>query len=407
MEEVKWTPEQLQAIEEKGENILVAAGAGSGKTAVLVERIIQKIIKDKIDIDKILVVTFTNAAAAEMRERILEAIYKKLEKEPDNEHLQKQIVLLGKANISTIDSFCLDIIKNNFYELDIAPNCRIGDETEIIIIKQETIEEVFEELYENEDKDFMKLLDIYEGYRTDDNLKELILKIYNYIQSSPFPEEWLNEKVEEFNISDDEEISETKWGQVIINEYKEIIEDGIKKLENILKASRRFVEMDKWNLILEADINEYNEILKQNNWNDLCSKSFSLNYIKWASDKKIDLDIKDVAKQVRDDVKESIKEAREKFLISNSEQINKDIRDMYKILDSIRNIVISFSNLFETKKRDKNIIDFNNIEHFALNILLKKDEEGNYAPTEVAKKYRDRYEEIAIDEYQDSNRVQE
>ena len=193
MGEVKWTTEQLQAIEEKGENILVAAGAGSGKTAVLVERIIQKIIKDKIDIDKILVVTFTNAAAAEMRERILEAIYKKLEENPENEHLQKQIILLGKANISTIHSFCLDVIKNNFYEINVSPNFRIGDETEIAIIKQDTIEEVFEELYEKEDKDFIQLLDLYEGYRTDDNLKELILKIYNYIQSSPFPEDWLRE----------------------------------------------------------------------------------------------------------------------------------------------------------------------------------------------------------------------
>ena len=152
MSEVKWTLEQEQAIYEKGENILVAAAAGSGKTAVLVERIIQKVIKDKIDIDKILVVTFTNAAAAEMRERILEAIYKKLEELPDDKHLQKQIILLGKANISTIHSFCLDVIKNNFYEIDISPNFRIGDTAEIELIKQETIEEVFEKLYENEDE---------------------------------------------------------------------------------------------------------------------------------------------------------------------------------------------------------------------------------------------------------------
>ena len=179
MSEVRWTLEQGMAIGEKGENILVAAAAGSGKTAVLVERIIQKIINDKIDIDKILVVTFTNAAAAEMRERILEAIYKKLDDNPEDEHLQKQIVLLGKYNISTIHSFCLDVIKNNFYEINVSPNFRIGDTAEIDLIKQEAIEEVFERLYEEENQDFIKLLDTYEGYRNDDNLKSMILKIYN------------------------------------------------------------------------------------------------------------------------------------------------------------------------------------------------------------------------------------
>ncbi len=408
MGEVKWTNGQLQAIEEKGQNILVAAGAGSGKTAVLVERIIQKIIKDKMDIDKILVVTFTNAAAAEMRERILEAIYKKLEETPEDGHLQKQIILLGKANISTIHSFCLDVIKNNFYELNVSPNFRIGDEAEIALIKQETLEEIFEQLYENEDEDFIKLLDIYDGYRNDDKLKELILKIYNYIQSSPFPMEWLNEKVEDFNIAKEQEIAKTKWGQIIINEYKEIVQDGIKKLKNVISNSRRFDEMEKWNNIMQSDINEYNRIIMQeNNWDDLCNKAYSIEYLKWPSDKKVDLEIKDTAKQVRDTVKKNIAKARDAYLSYNSEEIKQDTKYMYTILSTIKNIILEFSNLFESKKREKNIIDFNNIEHFALEILAKRNENGEYEPTEVAKKYREKFEEIAIDEYQDSNMVQE
>ena len=143
---VKWTNEQLQAITEKGSNILVAAGAGSGKTAVLVERIINKIINEKIDIDKLLVVTFTNAAAGEMRERVLEAIYKKLDEDPENENLQRQITLLNKASICTIDSFCLDVVRNNFYELEnISPNFRISDTSEIELLKQEVIDDIFEE----------------------------------------------------------------------------------------------------------------------------------------------------------------------------------------------------------------------------------------------------------------------
>ena len=192
--EVKWTEEQKQAIYEKGSNILVAAAAGSGKTAVLVERIINKIINENIDIDKLLVVTFTNAAASEMRERVLNAIYKKIDEEPENEKLQKQIILLNRASICTIDSFCLDVVKNNFFEIDIGQNFRIGDTTEIEILKQDVLEDLFEEKYEAEDEDFTKLINTYTSYKDDTPLKELILKIYTYIQSNPFPEKWLKEK---------------------------------------------------------------------------------------------------------------------------------------------------------------------------------------------------------------------
>ena len=177
-----WTKEQLSAIQDKGNNILVAAAAGSGKTTVLVERIIRKIIDDKIDIDKILVVTFTNAAASEMRERVLEAIYKKIEETPDNMHFQKQTVLINKCNISTIHSFCLEVIKNNFYEISISPNFRVADQTEIEILKQEVLEEIFEEKYLAEDKEFLDLINTYTSYREDDSLKEIILKTYRFIR---------------------------------------------------------------------------------------------------------------------------------------------------------------------------------------------------------------------------------
>ena len=193
-----WTEEQKNAIHQKNSNILVAAAAGSGKTAVLVERIIQKIIHDGIDIDKLLVVTFTNAAASEMRERVLEAIYKRLDAEPEDENLQKQIILLGKSHICTIHAFCLEVIKNNFFEIDLSANFRIGTEEEIEILKQEVLEDVFEKLYEEENEDFAKLIDTYTGYRGDEPLKEMILKIYRFIQSAPFPNEWLAEKIDMF-----------------------------------------------------------------------------------------------------------------------------------------------------------------------------------------------------------------
>ncbi|MCI8352545.1 MAG: UvrD-helicase domain-containing protein [Clostridia bacterium] len=155
---------------------------GSGKTAVLVERIINKIVNEKIDIDKILVVTFTNAAASEMRSRIMEAIYKYLDENPEDEHMQKQVILMGKSNICTIHSFCLEVIKNNFYEIDVSPNFRIGDQTEIELLKQEVLEDIFELKYENEDEEFLKLINTYTNYIGDEALKNLILKIQRFIR---------------------------------------------------------------------------------------------------------------------------------------------------------------------------------------------------------------------------------
>lgn len=155
---------------------------GSGKTAVLVERIINKIVNEKIDIDKILVVTFTNAAASEMRGRIMEAIYKYLDENPEDEHMQIQVILMGKSNICTIHSFCLEVIKNNFYEINVSPNFRIGDQTEIDLLKQDVLEDIFDEKYESENEEFINLINTYTNYRKDEELKDLILKIYRFIR---------------------------------------------------------------------------------------------------------------------------------------------------------------------------------------------------------------------------------
>ncbi len=198
-----WTKEQEKAIYQKGNNILVAAAAGSGKTAVLVERIINKITNENIDVDKLLVVTFTNAAATEMRERILDAIYSKLEKNPNDLRLQRQIVLLNKSHISTIHAFCLEVIKNNFYKTNISPNFRLANTPEIELLRMEVLEDVFNDLYEENNEDFKKLIDTYCGYRDDDNLKDIIMKIYKFIQSMPYPEEWLKTQVEKFNLTTD------------------------------------------------------------------------------------------------------------------------------------------------------------------------------------------------------------
>ena len=402
MAEVKWTNEQLQAIQEKNSNILVAAAAGSGKTAVLVERIIHKIIDEQMDIDKILVVTFTNAAASEMRERILEAIYKKLEENPENVHLQRQIILLNKASICTIHSFCLDVIHNHFYEIDLPSNFKIADTAEIDLLKQEVLDDLFEQKYTENDKDFIELLENYTNYRGDEALQELVLKIYKFIQSSPFPLKWLQEKLELLKI-EDKDISQTIWGKLIIQTVDDDIQESIMQLEVTKSKMALYPEMTKFYQTISEDIINLQDLQKYNFWDELYIKLLNFNFSKWPVDKKVINDLKEDSKEIRDKVKKHIKEKTAKLLSCSQEQAVKDLKIITPILENLSNLVTEFTKNFAEKKKEKNCIDFNDIEHFALKILL--DENNN--PTEVAKKYKEKFEEIAIDEYQDSNLVQE
>ena len=408
MSEVEWTKEQLKAIEEDRNNVLVAAAAGSGKTAVLVERIINKTINKNIDIDKLLVVTFTNAAASEMRERILEELYKKIDENPENENLQRQLTLLSKASICTIHSFCLDVIKNNFYEIGISPNFRIAEETELEILKLETIEELFEEKYEKDDNNFLKLVDVYGTYLLDDNLKNLVLEIYNFIQSNPFPNDWLEEKVNEFNIKNkfNSDFSLNSWGKVILENVKEEILDCKLNLEKVYKDLLKYPELEKFSLAIYSDIEKTNKILNTSNWDELYNLKEEAKFETWPTDRKITLEAKNIAKDKRDRIKTKYNNALD-IINCNSKDANLDTYEMYDLLNSLKELVFEFEKRLIENKKEKNIIDFSDIEHYALKILLEKDESGKYVPTQIAKKYQNKFKEIAIDEYQDSNLVQE
>lgn len=368
---------------------------------------INKIIKEKIDINQLLIVTFTNAAASEMREKILEAIYKKIEEEPENKNLQKQIVLLNDANISTIHSFCLEVIKNYFYEIGISPNFRIGDNAEIKLLKQETLEEVFEELYEEENKDFIKLVDTYCGYRNDNQLRELVLKIYNYSQSMPFPMEWISENVDKFNITNKTDFSQTEWGKLLIKNFKEEAQSAVTALKTVKNELKEDSELEKYYITILEDIEKIEKLLKQDSWDDIYNLICNLQFEKWPISRKIQSELKDKSKQIRDKVEKPIKNFRDTIFIYKSKEAIEDIYDMYKILNILEKVILKFSNKYQENKKEKNIIDFSDIEHFALKILVKKDENDNYIPTEVAKIYKEKFKEIAIDEYQDSNLVQE
>jgi len=362
-----------------------------------------------------LVVTFTNAAASEMRERILDAIYKKIEENPENIHLQKQITLLNKASICTIHSFCLDVIRNYFYEIDISANFQIGDSSEMEILKQETLEDLFEEKYIKKDEDFLQLLDTYANYRGDEDLKELILKIDNQIQSSPFPKEWLEEKVEMFNLKEKlaKDFSKTVWGELILEELKEEIIENKLKLDKIFQNLRKYPELEKYSLTIINDkeqLEKIENILKsddENIWETVYRELQNLQFEKWPIDRKVSIEYKNEAKDLRDKIKKSINTVVEKLMLYSSKEANETIYEMYNILTSLKNIVIEFEEQFSNKKKEKNRIDFHDIEHFALKILIKKDENGKVVPSKIAKELQEKFEEIAIDEYQDSNLVQE
>ena len=410
MKAVNWTKEQTQAIETSGNNLLVAAAAGSGKTAVLVERMIHKIVNEKVDIDKILIVTFTNAAASEMRERLLEAIDQEIQKNPTDQRLQRQMTLMSKANICTIDAFCLEVVRNYFYEIGISPNFKIADTTEIELLRLEIIEDLFESKYENQDQEFLQLVDAYTSYLADDALKELILGIDRFMGSSPFPKEWLETKVEEMNLDSDKEVDNdfgtTKWGQVIINQIKEQLQDCSLRLQEAYQEIVGYEELKKYAAVLLEDIQNMNSLEKIRNWDELYYAIHATCFSKWPIDRKVTLDKKEIAKEKRDAVKKEFQKVAE-ILNGTSKQAYQEIKEMYPKLKTIKKLIFEFEEAFSKSKREKNIADFNDIEHFALDILMTKDEQGNHIPSKVAEKYRNKFIEIAIDEYQDSNLVQE
>ena len=402
-----WTDEQLKAIEDKNSNILVAAAAGSGKTSVLVERMIRKVITENIDIDKILVVTFTNAAASEMRERMLNALYKEIDKNPNDLRLRKQIILLNKASICTIDSFCLDVIRNNFFEIGISSNFRIADTNELELLKQEALEETLEKLYVEGSAEFNKLVESYASYKDDEDLKSIILRIYDFIQSCPFPDDWLEEKANLLTERQND-FSKSIWGKILLKNFSDEIENAINTLQGLKNNLAKWPELIKYELIIEDDILTLNGLIDKNlSWDEKYNLAQNIKYKQWSQDKKINNSLKDEAKDIRDTVKERVKKSIGKTFQYDTENAYKDLEEMYPTIKSLINVVQIFSKNFLSLKSEKNVMDFSDIEHFALKLLLKKNEKGVYEKTSVAKKYEERFAEIAIDEYQDSNEVQE
>ena len=407
MGETRWTEEQKAAIETRKCNLLIAAAAGSGKTAVLVERIIRIITNEEnpVDIDRLLVVTFTSAAAAEMRERIAAAITKGLESNPNSKNLQKQLTLLSRANITTMHSFCLDVIKNNFHIIDLDPGFRILDETEGTFLKAEDLEELFEDKYEAEDEMFLDLIDAYSDSRSDEKLKDIVLDLYRFSMSGPWPEKWLREKSEEFNISTKEELIKSSWVQVLMESLDLQIDGLISMLDKAIYLSSNTGGLEPYLENLELDMSSLVNIKEaigkdlDETYKALVSMSFSK--LKTVRKNNVeDPEAQQRVKDIRDSIKKSIGKLKEDIFSMSPDDMLISIKESYPYMKVLAELVIEFEDRFAKAKKKKAALDFNDLEHLCLKILTS--EEAN-----VADNYKEYFDEVLVDEYQDSNSVQE
>ena len=422
MSEVKWTKEQRQVIDSRNTNLLVSAAAGSGKTAVLIERIIELVLDEKnpIDINKLLVVTFTKLAASEMRERVSKAIEKKLEENPENEHLQKQLLLLSGADITTIDSFCKDVLISYAHLVNLDSNIKVIDPSENEVLAKEVMEELFEELYENNDESFLRLVNWYAKKNTDEGLLQLLLNVNNFVNSHPFPKIWLNEKAEFFNTStkDDDFYLENyildiaKDVDMDLEFFELSIKNNLKKIENYPELEKY---IDIYNILLDALFvvkESLKNFLKDNTkFDELKKSSYEFLNSNFGSFRisKCDEEVKEIYNKVKkelDSIKLEITESLGALNL-DLENIKKESDLIYPYVRSISDVVIKFKEKFWERKQKFNYVDFADIEHLALEILVDIDEDGNIRPSKTALEYQEKYSEVFIDEYQDSNLVQE
>jgi ATP-dependent helicase/nuclease subunit A len=343
MKSVKWTKEQLTAINQEGCNLLVAAAAGAGKTAVLVERIIRKVTQDKpVDIDKLLVVTFTNAAAAEMKERVGKALEEALEENPASELLQRQMLLLDKASIMTIHSFCLEVVRNNFHMLEIDPTFRIADETEVALMKSDALEELFESRYEDENtsRDFYRLVDSYGGSRSDTELQSLVLRLFEFTRSSPWPQNWLDKHTWSFRHLDDFELTSSPWAKIVLESIKLELAGAKKDMEHALDLACTSDGIEPYVPTLEDDILQIDSLIKVldngGDWDEMFREFSAFTPSRLSRCKKYaDKDAQQRVKDARDRMKASISGAKEKIFNARSEEIKEDLITLYPLISQL------------------------------------------------------------------------
>ena len=398
---VQWTEGQQQAIDARNSNLLVAAAAGSGKTAVLVERIIQMILRDRIDLDSLLIVTFTNAAAGEMRERIASAILKELEKKNENEvHLRRQMNLLSRASISTLHAFCIEVVRKYFHMIDVDPNFRIGDGTETGIMKLETIEELFESEYEKGTSEFLGLVERFGDTKQDLPLQDIVLRLNDFIQSKPEPLLWLQERIEDFRM-DLAEFEKSPWYDAIAEQIGIELKGAIDSFEEakILCDKEGGPRGYQEAIIEDIQLTEALQKSLRDGMKSFYNQINMLNHKRLGKlDKSVDEGLKEEVKGLRDKGKKILQDMQKGLFGKNPEAAIEDLHAMYPYMQYLYQLIFAFNAGYQEKKKEKGIVDFNDLEHYALAILKHEP---------AAQAYRNKFSYIFVDEYQDSNIVQE
>ena len=402
---MRWTDEQLRAVKDKNGNILVSAAAGSGKTAVLVERIIRLITdeKESVDIDRLLVVTFTRAAASEMKERIGAAISRALTEKPESVNLRRQAVLLNRADITTIHSFCLRVARENYNRLGIDPAFRVADDTETALLREEVIDDLFEDMYASDDPDdFLYLVENYSNGISDRKLKDLVLRIYDFLRSFPDPEGAIERQKKGYEGGID------FWSGILKEQIRVYIK-GALELTGIALDTAHLTGPETYIPALENDIEQMKEILEaaDEDMAEFYSAIRSMTFTA-LSRKKCDSPTKEKVKGLRDKAKKIFSSIGEKFLVRDPEEMEKDISEAKKAVFPLLDLVREFGDRFSAEKRQRRIADYGDLEHYCLTALTEEGcDMAHPVKSEAAKELTEKYIYVMTDEYQDSNAVQE
>jgi len=411
MGERQWTEGQRHCIEARGGTVLVSAAAGSGKTAVLIERIVSLLCdtNNPVSIDTLLVVTFTKAAAAEMRSRLNGRIAALIAKDPRNRHLLRQQMLLPQATICTIDSFCAQLLREQATKIGISPRFRVAEDTALRVMKNEIAEQVISEAYAANDPSFRKLCDLLTTDRSDSRLTEQLLQTYDFIQAHPFPLQWLDRQVAPF--AEDRPLSDTVWGQLIIGQAT----TDLRAAQNALLTAVDDMSGDErmetaYGTTIAVTLDGIDRLFQSlsADWDTLAGAVRAISFpraktLKGYEDEAFKEHITSLRNYAKDLINDSIKP----LFVNSETEAKADIAAAAPIVQSLFDLVKAFSAAFSKAKIAQNMLDFNDMEHLALSLLAEPNEDGSFTRTEAAREIGARFTHIMVDEYQDTNATQD
>ncbi|MCG0277327.1 MAG: helicase-exonuclease AddAB subunit AddA [Thermanaeromonas sp.] len=413
----RWTKEQLEAIHIKGCNLLISAAAGAGKTSVLIERVINRLLNpsEKVDIDRLLIVTFTQAAASEMRERLAQALTQALAKNPSSRHLRRQLFLLEKANITTLHSFCLELLRKYFYLLPLPPSFRVMGETEAFLFRQEILERVLEKEYaqvEGASDIFAQLVDNFGGPKDDSLLQDLILRLYIFSRIHPWPDHWLDSVLSSFTVNEQtQNLDELPWVRSLKETLAQEIKDLIRMAEEALHLACTSPGLSSYIETLEQDLNELNRLLRksQSSWEELCLTGQKISFPQLRrSPKTGSEENKEMILWLRQEYREKFKRWQKSYFNHNTSFTLGALHQLKPLVETLVHLVRTFGKAYQEAKEAQGLVDFHDLEHYALNLLLAPSSTPeNLIPSALACELKENFVEVLVDEYQDINPLQD